>query len=102
MVAFFHHTDRLGVKHTVSIGEPWLPRSTLDSFLLSLPYPFGPDLGEAAGRPRVDILWLLPITPAERAFKREHGAEALEQLFERNAIEYWGPQRPCVVGSAGG
>jgi hypothetical protein len=102
MTAHYHASGdtsyRLGVGHTVPVGRPWLPGSNCDHLLVSLPYTFGSDLErcEDAGG-HVQILWLLPITAAERAFKIEHGQEALEQRFESAALEYWQPTRPSVV-----
>jgi hypothetical protein len=43
------------------------------------------------------VLWLLPITAAERDFKVHKGLEALEQRFDACAIEYWVPGRASVV-----
>jgi suppressor of fused protein SUFU len=45
----------------------------------------------------VDVLWLLPITQAERDFKVAHGLEALEQRFDNSALEYWDICRKSVV-----
>jgi hypothetical protein len=42
-------------------------------------------------------VWLLPITGPEKDYAVTHGLEALEQLFDSNAIEYWAPDRPSVV-----
>ena len=42
-------------------------------------------------------VWALPITAAQRAFKVEHGLEALEQRFEDAGLEYWNPGRASVV-----
>jgi hypothetical protein len=63
-----------------------------------LPYPFGPELEnceDALGH--VQVLWLLPITGAERAFKIEHGLEALEERFDNEALRFWEPNRPSVA-----
>ena len=98
MVAYYHHTDGLGLGHTLPIGEPWLPGSACDHFLVSLPYPLGPGL-EVCPTPQghIHLLWLLPITKAERAFKVEHGQEALERRFDEAGIQYWDPKRASVV-----
>jgi hypothetical protein len=102
MVAHYHASSdasyRLGLGHTVPIGRPWLPDSKCDCLLVSAPYPFGPELErcEDAGG-HVQLLWLLPITSAERTFKIKHGLEALEQRFEAGALEYWKPDRRSVV-----
>lgn len=99
--AYYHcgpETQRLDVGHTVPIGEPWLPGSRCDHLLVSLPYPIGSDFEVCAwegGHAR--ILWLLPITEAERDFKRDHGLEALEQRFDAVALEYWAPGRRSAV-----
>ena len=43
------------------------------------------------------VLWLLPITAAEREYKIREGQEQLEQRFDADAIEYWAPERPSVA-----
>ncbi len=80
------------------IGEPWLPGSACDYFVISLPYPFGADLETShVGDRHVDFLWLVPITEAERDFKVTHGLEALEQRFEDAALRYWDPYRSSLA-----
>ena len=80
----------------LEIGEPWLPESRCDHFLVSLPYPYGPEL-EALDPPRaMRLLWLLPITSEEAEFGRQHGVEALEQCFEREKLDYLDPRREAV------
>lgn len=44
MAAWYHHTDGLGLDHSLPIGEPWLPGSMCDHLLVCRPYPFGPEL----------------------------------------------------------
>ena len=101
MTAYYHagsDHQRLDLGHTVPIGEGWTEGSNLDHFLVSLPYPFGPDLERCAwegGHAR--LLWLLPITTAERDFKSTHGADALERLFDEAALHFWDADRPSVV-----
>ncbi len=98
MVVYYHREDRLGLGHTVPIGQPWLPGSRCDHWLISLPYPFGPDLQLCrVGDRDVDFLWLVPITKAERDFKVAHGQEALEQRFEAAGLRYWEPERASLV-----
>ncbi|WP_433890640.1 suppressor of fused domain protein [Streptomyces sp. CA-111067] len=91
--------QRLDVGHTVTIGRPWLDDSPCDHYLVSLPYPFGPDFelctwGDGA---HARILWLLPITGAEKDFRHEAGLEALESRFDEQAINPVDPQRASVV-----
>jgi Suppressor of fused protein (SUFU) len=98
MTTYYHRTQRLGLGHTFPLGQPWLPGSSLDHMLVSRLYPFGPDLEIFAnGEMHAQLLWLLPITEAERDFKKMHGLEALESHFDEAAIEYWNPSRRSVV-----
>jgi len=98
MTVYYHHGGTLGLGHTLPIGEPWLPGSTCGHLLVSLPYPFGPDLQTChVGDRHVDFLWLLPITEAERAFKTASGLEALESRFDQTQLRYWQPDRPSVI-----
>lgn len=97
--AHYHRTGkRLGWQHTVNFGMPWLADSKCDYGLISLPYLDGPNLENAPilGQ-QVRVLWLIPITRAEREYKVQHGIEALEKLFERAKFDYSNPSRPSVV-----
>jgi hypothetical protein len=98
MVGWYHKQSTLGWGHTLPIGEPWLQHSRCDHLLISTPYPYGPELeicNFEGGQ--IDFLWLLPITQAEKDFKVANDVEALEQLFDDAAIEYWDASRPSVV-----
>jgi hypothetical protein len=102
MTAFYHcapdASQRLGVGHTVPCGEPWVPGAAADHLLVSVPYPFGPSFEVCAwqgGHAR--LLWLLPITKAERDYKAANGLEALEAKFESASIDYTDPNRPSFV-----
>lgn len=98
MAAWYHGRHGLGAGHTLPIGEPWLTGSTCEFFLVSLPYPFGPQLEVCNFSDwHLHVLWLLPITATERAFKVREGLEALEQRFEACGLEYWVPERASVV-----
>ena len=102
MNAFYHANPdpsfRLDVGHTVPLGDPWLPGSKLDHWLISLPYPYGREfeLCEWEGG-HARILWMLPITESERDFRSAHGLEALEQRFDDAELPYWDPDRAPVV-----
>jgi hypothetical protein len=98
MASYYDRTEHLDLGHVFGLGEPWLPGSTLDAMLVSLPYPFGPKLEDAwVGKKHVRFLWLLPITHAERRYRMERGLEALEARFEANNIDYSRPDRASVV-----
>ena len=96
--AYGHTVDPLGCGHLTNIGEPWLEDSACDAVLVSLPYPFGPDLEVCRlASETVRILWLLPITTAEREFCKQNGVELLEQKFEECRLRYWEVDRASVV-----
>ncbi|MER6434349.1 suppressor of fused domain protein [Streptomyces sp900105245] len=84
------------------IGEPWVPGSTCDHLLISLPYLHGPDLEHCplpGGHAR--ILWTLPVTTAEIEFRRCHGHEALEQLLDEAEIIPTDPFRASAARAPG-
>ena len=97
VVAHYHRTGaRLGLGDTVHFGRPYLPGATCEHALISLPYLDGPTL-EWMRAPRTRFLWLFPITPAELAFKKSRGADALEARFEAAGVDYLDPRRASVV-----
>jgi hypothetical protein len=98
MTVYYNITHPLGLGHIIPIGEPWLPGSACDRLLVSLPYPHGPRLQTChRGDLHVDVLWLLPITVAERDFIVENGQEALESRFDEARLQYWDIHRRSVV-----
>jgi len=101
ITAHFHAgppIERLGLGHTTNLGEAWLPGSACDHTLLSLPYPWLPDLEIVSwDGGHAEMLWVLPITRRERDFKREHGLEALERRFEAAGLDYTDTARASVV-----
>ena len=101
MVVNFHADPAyvpLDVGRVVDIGRPWLPGSNLTHLLVSLPYPWGPEL-ECCTLPGLHIryLWLTPITASEAVFVHGHGAEALEQRLEAAAVNSLAASRASVV-----
>jgi hypothetical protein len=52
-----------------------------------------PDLPVGAGLQPVRFLPLLPMTPNEAAWKRVHGAEALQQRWIEQGVDLRDPQR---------
>jgi hypothetical protein len=101
MTAFYHagpDHQRLGVGHTVPIGEGWVDGSPLDTLLVSLPYLWGPALEHCKLADRqIQVLWLILIYAIERDFKRENGLDALEARFEAVTFDYLDPFRQAVV-----
>lgn len=99
-IAHFHRTgQRLDLNHTVNFGRPWFPDSDCDHGLISLPYLDGPALewmNVTHGR-SVRILWLIPITRAEKEFAVKNGAETIESRFESAQFNYLDPFRKSVV-----
>ena len=98
MVAYYHRTERLDLGHTFPLGYGWLGGSCTH-VLVSLPYPFGPDLEVCClgDKGHVRFLWLLPITEAEKRFRHEHGLEALERRFDEVKLNFAVPYRESVV-----
>ena len=97
-LAFFHHTGSpLDLATTVNLGRPWLPRSACSYGLLAAPYLDVRTVEWVQSR-EVRCLWLVPITAAEREFRRHHGVAALEKAFEESpAFNYLDPGRRAVV-----
>ena len=98
MISHRHLSDPLGKWHLMPIGEPWIENATCDVFFISPPYPFGPELEICSfADGHIHVLWLLPITHSERAFCKQHGADALETEFDKAALQYWRLDRQAVV-----
>jgi hypothetical protein len=70
--------------HTVPNGMPMTAKpSLLTSFFFLPPYLEPHDFtGLKLGGDRVDFLWMIPITEAERRFAVDHGSSELAKKFE--------------------
>jgi hypothetical protein len=89
---------RLDRGSVVPLGRPWLPDSTFDRLLVTLPYPYGPKFEFVRWRKfTARILWLLPISALEAAFVAADGVEAFEERMESMGISFTDPARPSVV-----
>ncbi|MCL2849219.1 MAG: suppressor of fused domain protein [Micrococcales bacterium] len=100
IIAWFHaNREALGLGHTVNFGRPWHAGSQCDHGLLSLPHLDRPSVGLFGWQPEVSVqvLWLIPITMAERDFKIAEGLDALEDRFEQTGLHYLDPFRDSVV-----
>lgn len=96
VAAHFHRTgQRLGLNHTINFGKPWISPSSCDHGFISLPYLDGPGLEN--GPDNIKCYWLIPITEAELGYAMAHGANALEERFERGPFNYLDPARSSVV-----
>jgi hypothetical protein len=75
--------------HTVPNGMPMTAKPSLLTSFFFLP-PYFEEKGFDSlklGRSKVDILWLVPITEAERVYAAKHGSERLEKLHEAREPE---------------
>ena len=89
---------RLDRGSIVPLGRPWLPGSTCDRLLVTLPYPYGPKFEYVRWRKfTARLLWLLPISALEAAFVAADGVEAFEARMESMGISFTDPARPSVV-----
>jgi hypothetical protein len=96
-IAFMHKMGRfcfdyntwLGWGHTIPNGNPPQPifvGTKFDSLLVIGP-PMSPDNELGKGLflegDAVHLLWVVPVTTAEREFKLEHGTQALLEIFDK-------------------
>ncbi|TSJ38646.1 suppressor of fused domain protein [Mucilaginibacter corticis] len=99
VAASYHkNAEPLDIHHTFNIGRPWLDNSKCDHCFISLPYLDGEKLEffDFGGK-TTHCYWVIPITESEQNYKIEKGCNALEDLFEENAIDYINPQRKSLV-----
>ncbi|MDF2516700.1 MAG: suppressor of fused domain protein [Sphingobacterium sp.] len=100
VVAHYHRFGAsLGHWHTINWGRGWRLGASCSYGLISLPYLDGPELEvlNLDESKSVYFYWLVPITVEELAFKKEYGAEKLEQIFEENGLNYLDPSRKTLV-----
>jgi len=100
VVAHFHRfRSRLGHWHTINWGRGWRLDSSCAYGLISLPYLDGPQLEVLTldDYQSVHFYWLVPITEEEVAFKKEYGAEKLEEIFEEKGLNYLDPLRDNII-----
>ena len=100
MVAHFQSFDAhvLNIGDTLNIGHPWLNESPFDHLVVTLPYPYGPNLEtspKSAGRAR--FLWLVPISSTEAALIRNDGFDRFEDLIEESEVDVLDPHRRALV-----
>jgi hypothetical protein len=100
-IAHYHRTGTsLGPNHTVNLGRPWMPLSRCDCALISPPFPDGKAMTTIEGRDHsqeTQLLWMMPITQAEREYAKAHGIEEFWTRFDQNPVSYVDVQRESVV-----
>jgi hypothetical protein len=77
----------------IDLGEPLWDGARFTAVLVGEAGGLVPDLGRGDGEP-VRFLPLLPMTPNEAAWKRVHGAAALEERWLAQALDLRDPARP--------
>ncbi|GHE54091.1 hypothetical protein GCM10014715_03770 [Streptomyces spiralis] len=100
MVSHYHSFEahRLNIGSVIDIGRPWMPNSSMDHLLVSLPYPYGPELEWAsreAGSAR--FLWLLPIYRSEGEFIKRETLDEFESRLDAGAVNVLDPNRSPIV-----
>jgi hypothetical protein len=78
----------------LDLGEPLWDGSRFTAVLVGEPGGLVPDLPVGEGLQPVRFLPLLPMTPNEAAWKRVHGAAALEEAWLAGGIDLRDPERP--------
>ena len=78
----------------LDLGEPLWDGARFSAVLVGEPGGLVPDLPVGEGLQPVRFLPLLPMTPNEAAWKRVHGAPALQQRWLDAALDLRDPQRP--------
>jgi len=101
MLASYFSDDKnhLEVGSAVNIGRGWLEGSKFDHLLISLPYPFGPNLEVCKINDALTIryLWVMPISASEYTYLNTNGLEELESKFDQAGVDYLNPMRESVV-----
>ncbi|MFF3565724.1 suppressor of fused domain protein [Streptomyces sp. NPDC002574] len=99
MVSHFHSFEahRLSVGSVVNLGRPWMPGSLMDRLLVSLPYPYGPELewapAEAGG---AQFVWLLPIHQSEAEFIKRGSLDEFESRMDAEGVNILDPTRKSI------
>jgi hypothetical protein len=81
---------------SLDVGEPLWPGAPFTSVLVAEPGGLVEDLELDAPADPVHFLPLLPMTPNEAAWKRVHGAQALQERWLTHGTDLRDPARPSV------
>ena len=87
----------VGAGAGLDVGEPLWDGAPFSAVLVGEPGGQVPDLSFDDAEEPVRFLPVLPMTPGEAAFKRVHGAAALEALWLRHGTDLRDPLRPQVL-----
>lgn len=82
---------------SLDVGEPLWPGAPFTSVLVAEPGGLVEDLELDAPLDPVRFLPLLPMTPNEAAWKRVHGAQALQERWLTNGTDLRDPSRKSVA-----
>ena len=85
----------------LDLGEPLWDGARFTAVLVAEPGGQVPDLPVGEGLEPVRFLPVLPMTPNEAAWKRVHGAAALEERWLLQALDLRDPRRPEADLSVG-
>lgn len=97
ITAHFHlFSEQLDTDHTVNFGRPWLPGSQCDHGILSTMDGAKVQWADVDDQ-KVQFLWLIPITKAERDYKVEFGSDALDEEFVEKEVDCVDPMRQSSV-----
>lgn len=78
----------------LDVGEPLWDGAAFTAVLVGEPGGLVPDLELDEGEEPVRFLPVLPMTPSEAAWKRVHGAGALQELWLSQGTDLRDPLRP--------
>lgn len=99
IVDYHRNKSSLGLHHTMNFGRPWLKDSKCDYGFISLPYLDGDalELLNISEDTHIHFFWLIPVTKQEVEYKKAHGVDALEEVFEKSGFNYVDRLRDSVV-----
>jgi hypothetical protein len=83
--------------HTLPLGRPIVPRSALTHVYLTFPFLKSEEATFHAGKVRVDLVWVVPITDGEFALFEAKGPDALEERMEEAEVVIADLMRPSAV-----
>ncbi|MFI0943981.1 suppressor of fused domain protein [Streptomyces sp. NPDC021020] len=83
--------------NTLDFGEPLWPGAPFTAFLAAAPGETVPDLPLPEPRDPVRFFPLVPLTPAEAAYKRARGADALRAHWAEHGTDLADPVRRASV-----